>query len=241
MQYTLAVEDVLVPVRLKKSKANRVRYSITRTCANLTVPAYFFNGKISAEKEKFEMWCRQQFNADPKLLNRFKAKQYCDGDTLHVMGESFTISIQHDSSSAFAKIETGNRIIVSFPEEITRNENAVSLSALMAKLMANHFKDYIDNKVHTINARYFNESINAIRIKNNSSNWGSCSKKRNVNLSVRLLLAPEQVLDYVIVHELSHLKEMNHSPRFWKIVSSIMPEYKKYELWLKNNGHMLRF
>jgi predicted metal-dependent hydrolase len=78
-------------------------------------------------------------------------------------------------------------------------------------------------------------------LKNNQSNWGSCSSKRNINLSSRLLFAPEKVLDYVIVHELSHLKEMNHSKKFWDIVASVMPDYKKMETWLSKNGDKLKF
>ena len=67
------------------------------------------------------------------------------------------------------------------------------------------------------------------------------TSKRNINLSSRLLFAPRDVLDYVIIHELSHLKEMNHSPRFWKIVENVMPNYLEKERWLTNFGNTLRF
>ncbi|MDV7393186.1 M48 family metallopeptidase, partial [Arthrospira platensis SPKY1] len=77
--------------------------------------------------------------------------------------------------------------------------------------------------------------------KYNSSNWGSCSSGRNINLSTRLLFAPPAVQDYVIIHELAHLVELNHSDRFWKLVSEIMPDYEEKEKWLKEYGHLCEF
>lgn len=78
-----------------------------------------------------------------------------------------------------------------------------------------------------------------ITIRNQKTRWGSCSSKGNLNFNCLLMLAPPQVLDYVIVHELCHRKEMNHSPRFWGEVARIIPDYKKHEKWLKTEGTKL--
>lgn len=78
-----------------------------------------------------------------------------------------------------------------------------------------------------------------ITIRNQKSRWGSCSAKGNLNFNVGLLLAPPEVLDYVVVHELCHRKEMNHSPKFWAEVSKLIPDYKQHEKWLKNNGRAI--
>lgn len=79
-------------------------------------------------------------------------------------------------------------------------------------------------------------TFQTIRIKDQKSRWGSCSSKRNLNFNWRIVMAPEEVLTYVVVHELCHLLHMNHSKDFWNCVKVIMPEYKIYRTWLKLHG-----
>ncbi len=79
-------------------------------------------------------------------------------------------------------------------------------------------------------------SYNTIKITSAQTRWGSCTSKKNLNFTYRLVLAPQEVMDYVIVHELCHLRQMNHSKKFWNEVATIMPDYKNQELWLKKNG-----
>jgi predicted metal-dependent hydrolase len=83
-------------------------------------------------------------------------------------------------------------------------------------------------------------SYNRFCIKAQKTRWGSCSSKGNLNFNWRLIMAPQWVLDYVIVHELSHLRHMNHSKEFWNTVANYMPEYKKAVAWLKENGGSLK-
>jgi hypothetical protein len=80
-----------------------------------------------------------------------------------------------------------------------------------------------------------------VTIKEQKSRWGSCSRQGNLNFNWRLLLAPAPILDYVIIHELAHLKELNHSPRFWAIVAQTCPDYAAKRRWLRQHGRELRF
>lgn len=80
-----------------------------------------------------------------------------------------------------------------------------------------------------------------IRISDARTRWGSCSTKQRLCFSWRLVMAPLAIVDYVVIHELAHLKEMNHSKRFWKLVETILPDYRQAERWLKDNRHVLEF
>ncbi|MCR4652088.1 MAG: M48 family metallopeptidase [Eubacterium sp.] len=82
-------------------------------------------------------------------------------------------------------------------------------------------------------------SYGRITIRAQKSRWGSCSSKGNLNFNCLLMLTPPEVQNYVIVHELCHRKQMNHSPAFWREVEQIMPEYRRHRLWLKKNGGAL--
>ena len=78
-----------------------------------------------------------------------------------------------------------------------------------------------------------------ITIRNQKSKWGSCSSQGNLNFNCLLMLAPPSVRDYVVVHELCHLIELNHSKRFWTLVAGVLPGYRKEEQWWKTQGMLI--
>ena len=98
-------------------------------------------------------------------------------------------------------------------------------------------------KLVTERVRYYAPIIGVtyghIAIRTQHTRWGSCSSKGNLNFNCLLALVPPEVLDYVVVHELCHRKELNHSERFWKEVERILPDYKTRKKWLKDSGSKL--
>jgi predicted metal-dependent hydrolase len=88
---------------------------------------------------------------------------------------------------------------------------------------------------------HYGFSFGRIAIRDQKSRWGSCSRQGNLNFNWRLLLAPTSVLDYIVIHELSHLKEGNHSPRFWSLVAECCPSYRDQRDWLRLHGPELHF
>lgn len=78
-----------------------------------------------------------------------------------------------------------------------------------------------------------------ITIRDQKTRWGSCSSNGSLNFNWRLIMAPEPVLDYVVIHELAHRREMNHSPRFWQHVAAVMPDYQVHRNWLRQYGACL--
>ncbi len=100
-------------------------------------------------------------------------------------------------------------------------------------------KQYIIPRVALL-ANKYGFQYNCIKITSAKSRWGSCTSAKNLNFSYRLVLTPPEVIDYVIIHELCHLRYMDHSKNFWNEIKSIMPEYKIHDDWLKKNAYMYR-
>lgn len=84
-------------------------------------------------------------------------------------------------------------------------------------------------------------SPNKVTIKEQKTRYGSCSSKKNINYNWKIIMAPEAVVDYLVVHELSHLVHFNHQKEFWQLVESVLPNYKECRDYLKENGHKLKF
>lgn len=110
------------------------------------------------------------------------------------------------------------------------------------KLTSDDINDLADKALKVIpdRVRYFAKILGVnygrITIRNQRTRWGSCSSKGNLNFNCLLMLTPLDVIDYVIVHELCHRKEMNHSKRFWEEVEKILPDYRNQVEWLKTEG-----
>ena len=127
-------------------------------------------------------------------------------------------------SSHLAKLQAMQTVIPLTPEEIS---GLASRAKQVIPVRTAHF------------AQQMGISYGRITIRSQHTRWGSCSAAGNLNFNCLLMLAPLEVLDYVIVHELCHRKEMNHSPRFWEEVEKALPDYRQRKEWLKNQGRAL--
>lgn len=104
------------------------------------------------------------------------------------------------------------------------------------RALADKAVEYIPERVAYF-AEQMQVSYGRITIRNQKTRWGSCSTQSNLNFNCLLMLTPPEVIDYVVVHELCHRKEMNHSPRFWKEVEAVLPNYREQKEWLKEHGN----
>ena len=122
--------------------------------------------------------------------------------------------------------------------EIRAREAAPKLTEAETRDLAKQARKVIPGRA-AYWARQAGVTYGQIAIRKQKTRWGSCSAKGNLNFNCLLMLCPEDVLDYVIVHELCHRKELNHSPRFWAEVERILPEYRKPLKWLRTEGPAL--
>ena len=113
----------------------------------------------------------------------------------------------------------------------------------VAHFLGGGAKEYLENKERALDfargrVAYYNKiynfNFNKISVKNQKTRWGSCSEKGNLNFNYKIALLPIKIADYIIVHELCHLGELNHSPRFWDLVAKAMPNYLEIRKELRN-------
>lgn len=178
----------------------------------------------------------------PHTLQFFDTKTYKDGDTLTVNQRTYLLKITlEDRKTHTAKMLPNKIIALKLAMADTEGGQQKAISTLLSRTIANDNAAEFTRRVNELNFQFFKKNIKSINFKYNHSNWGSCSRANNLNFSSRLLFAPDDVQDYVIIHELAHLVELNHSDKFWKLVSDAMPDYMEKEKWLKKNSHSCRF
>ena len=119
-----------------------------------------------------------------------------------------------------------------------RAADATPLSDADIDALADKALEYIPQRV-ALFSTIVGVDYGRITIRNQKTRWGSCSGKKNLNFNCLLMLTPSEVVDYVVVHELAHIRQRNHSPKFWQEVEKYMPDWKPKRKWLKEHGILM--
>jgi len=191
----------------------------------------------------FLEWIEAYAQKRPEAFAHLMQRHYDNGQVLKVGDRQYKLQLHFkDRKTLGGKIKEGGELHLNLPRGYDpAQDQGRPIKQLISRLIARDFYESIARRVDYWNDKYFGVDINKIVLKYNFYTWGSCSNKGNINLSTRLLFAPGAVIDYVIIHELAHFKEFNHSQRFWRIVEEIMPDYRKKEAWLKQHFYTYDF
>ena len=149
------------------------------------------------------------------------------------LGKAYELKLEcHKKGEIIIGIE-GEKLLLRYPEGIGKVKDILRQWLMeQAKVLILKRVDFYANKMKL--------SYGKVTIKDQKTRWGSCSSKKNLNFNYRLIMAPLEVLDYVVVHELAHLKQMNHSELFWREVEQIIPDYNTRRNWLKFHQKQLK-
>lgn len=176
-----------------------------------------------------------EYNVDVRRSKRKRAAIKITADMQIVVYVPLYVSDNEIEKMVISKSKWIDEHMLKVQSTIDERSKLEKITFEQVKELADQAVEYIPKRV-----KYYAEKenfvYNKITIKNLVSRWGSCSTKGNLNFNCLLMLTPDYVIDYVVVHELCHLREMNHSEKFWVEVEKIMPDYQRAELWLKQNG-----
>jgi len=118
---------------------------------------------------------------------------------------------------------------------VPEDEQSEEIRAALENWYRQQAKEYIAERTAILAAQHGFEYI-GVKIRGQRTRWGSCSSKGNLNFNWKLMMVPAAAVDYVIIHELCHLRELNHSARFWALVRELCPNYKYWVRWLKEHS-----
>jgi hypothetical protein len=175
-----------------------------------------------------ERWIREKQKRVKDKSTQSKPKVYMDGEEFLYLGKSYPLKIVADLKPALVlsrKFYLSSRALP-------------KAESVFAEWYREQARAVITERVKLYAARH-GFTYRKIRITSARTRWGSCSSMGNLNFTWRLVMAPPEVIDYVVVHELAHLRVNNHTKEFWKQVERIMPDYKRRLKWLKENGQKL--
>jgi len=168
-------------------------------------------------------------------VERLPAREYKDGEIFPLRGVPYRLKLLSVPDQNFIEVEPAEGFLeVSHPP----SARCAHIRATIEGFYRENAKIYLPRRVYEL-AEMHGFEYEKVRIKNQKTRWGSCSAKRNINLNLRLMMAPDEAIDYVIIHELCHLRELNHNPAFWALVESCCPKYRHWEAWFKQHGPSL--
>ena len=167
----------------------------------------------------------------------FAPASYSHGAEIPYQGGTYKLAVRPTKLKRI-KIELLDEFIAHVPEALIVKDHSEDIKGALIHWMKQQSKLHVEQlvKQHADKKQLFPQ---AIRIKTQKSRWGSCGIHNDININWLLIMAPPEVLEYVVVHELCHIRVRNHSAHFWALVGEHLPDYKSRRHWLKKHGNSL--
>ncbi|MBN1689770.1 MAG: M48 family metallopeptidase [Dehalococcoidia bacterium] len=224
-----------VGYRLKQSqRARGIRLEIrSETGLTVVVPGRYTQRQVLDILRQKSRWILRHLPSDAPLQLPLFTPEPGQGDKLYFMGRQIEINVSTAKSAVSSAVLDGNKLLIS----------AGSRNGAIPAILERWYRQQATT-VFAQKAAGFQEAMglhyNSILIRGQKTRWGSCSPAGNLTLNWKLLMAPEEIIDYVVIHELTHLRHMNHSKKFWDMVEQYCPNWRKYRKWLVTHEDELK-
>lgn len=232
---TLTAGAVDIPYQIRHSRrAKRIRIRILPGKVELVVPVGVDEDLALDFLDSKRVWVKKKTRALRELGMDVIPERFVSGEPVLFRGEQVLLSIEPvDRFDCEVRVESS--LVVDVPASWTPEQReAAARRTVLAWLRERTLDDaqaYVQRHVETLG-----RAPKAVHVKDQKTLWGSCSPDGVIRLNWRLVAAPRQAFEYVVVHELCHLRERNHGPRFWEWVGRLMPGYEDHRAWLRRHG-----
>ncbi len=226
-----SINGQTITYTLKRSlRARRVRLEIRpQTGLSVIVPRSYNIGQVSELLKSKERWVSRNLERLSHFQSLPAKKELSCGDTVPYLGRDLELVKRKNQDGVDDVTLEGNMLAVS-PVLFKNGILELALERWYRTEAARLINERADKLSSNMGISY-----KRIIIRGQKTRWGSCSRKKNLSFNWKLVMAPQPVLDYVIIHELTHLKEMNHSKKFWELVAQYCPEWREHKKWLKQH------
>jgi predicted metal-dependent hydrolase len=214
----------------RSANAKYVRLEVrSETGLTVVIPKSYEIRQIAHLLEAKKDWIISKLAKYGRIRPHATVRKLRIGDTIPYLGRDLKVLRRQNHENTESVMLEGNRLVVSLRAGKGR------LSLVLEQWYRIQAAELMKAKADKLSAR-LGLIYNRLIIRGQKTRWGSCSHKGNLSFNWKLMMAPEPVIDYVIVHELVHLKEMNHTKRFWELVGKHCPKWREHKKWLKNHG-----
>lgn len=231
------------PFRLKRSaRAKNARILVTADGVDVIVPLKTPAKWVQLWVNAKQVWIDAQvtkLKARAANIRPLAPAHYTDGALIPYAGRHYPLTL-HSTPRKRCRVEFNDGFTVFVP---VTNVTPVQQHVVVQAALQQWLKTAVKAQVQLLIAQHAPKQQlwpQTIRIKQQKTRWGSCGGNNDININWLLILAPPSILEYVLVHELCHIREKNHSARFWALVAEHLPDYQQHRNWLKQHGASLK-
>jgi predicted metal-dependent hydrolase len=224
-----------IPYRIRRSdRARRARILVDGDGVEVVVPQRFPMREVQPFVEEKRAWIERTLARMRETELEVQPSRLADGGEVPYLGERLTLSVRVERRRRREHVaRRGDELRVTLPPDVTVRD-------ALERWYRRRARAEVAPRLEAACARW-GSAYTTLQIRGQRTRWASCSSSGAMSFNWRLLLAPEEVVDYVVEHEVAHLEVLDHSQRFWRLVARRSPRYREHERWLRRHGPALRF
>ena len=231
----------IVPYQIRESK--RARYVNFRIDSEKGLEVVIPSGSRVLNLDDLlrerQMWILKHLRRFDQIKANTEQRQFISGEVLPFLGDDHELDIIHTKAGKRTTVaRQANFIRVRVRADVPAAKQTDEIRTALENWYRRQARTYITERTAALAAEHGFE-YQKVKIRGQRTRWGSCSSKGNLNFNWKLMMVPPAAVDYVIIHELCHLRELNHSAYFWALVEDLCPNYKYWVRWLKEHSPQL--